>query len=371
MAKEVDINGFWLIEANPVTKEGVFPYTGAQIDFGGTLGLEPNKIYNVYRPASELFKEETLKSFNGVPFIEEHEMIGDGCTDYDNRPAGGVLFNSVPDTGSGTMMGDFRIFSEELKQSIEGGKKEISLGYRCRYEPERGIFKGQPYDFVQRDITGNHIALVDKGRMGSSVRVYDQKTMVFDSMEAIKPMNKGTDAMTEEEKAKKEAEEKAAKDCADKKAQDEAAEAEKAKAEKEAAEKKAQDEAAEAAKKDEEQKAADAAAEAEKAKADKEKEVASMDSAIKAAVIMLSERDALVKQVQPLIGAFDHAVMTSADEVADYACTKLKLQAGKGESKAMIKGFLAGRSGSVSAIGMDAAVKTGKDAALDKYLKGE
>lgn len=368
MAKEVDINGFWLIEANPVTKEGVFPYTGSQIDFSGSLGLEPNKIYNVYRPASELFKEETLKSFNGVPFIEEHEMIGDGCTDYDNRPAGGILFNPTAEPQSGTVLGNFRIFSESLKDSIEQGKKELSLGYRCCYEFLRGIFKGQPYDFVQKDIVGNHVALVDKGRMGSSVRVYDHNTMVFDSMEAIKPITKGTDAMTEEEKAKKEAEEAAAA----KKAQDEATEAEAQKAKDEAAEaeKKAQDEA-EAAKKDEEQKAADAA-EAEKAKEEEEKAKGSaQDSAIKAAVIMLSERDALVKQVQPLIGTFDHAVMTSADEVADYACKKLKLPAGKGESKAMIKGFLAGRSGTGSSFVMDAAPKSGKDAALDKYLKGE
>jgi len=371
MAKEVDINGFWLIESNPVTKEGVFPYTGAQIDFSGTFGLEPGKIYNVYRPASELFRDETLKSFNGVPFIEEHEMIGDGCTEYDNRPAGGVLFNSVSDPATGTMIGDFRIFSEELKQSIEGGKKEISLGYRCRYEPERGIFKGQPYDFVQRDITGNHIALVDKGRMGASVRVYDSKAMVFDSMEAIKPITKGTDDMTEAEKAQKEAEEASAA----KKAQDEAAEAEAQKAKDEAAasEKKACDEA-EAAKKEEEQKAADAAAEAEKEKADKEKadkekSGASMD-AFPVFAAMIAERDGLVKQVTPLIGTFDHATMT-ADQVAEYACTKLKLQAGKGESKAMIKGFLAGRSGSGPVFGMDAAPKSGEDAALKKYLKGE
>jgi len=85
---------------------------------------------------------------------------------------------------------------------------------------------------------------------------------------------------------------------------------------------------------------------------------------------MIAERDGLVKQVTPLIGTFDHATMT-ADQVAEYACTKLKLQAGKGESKAMIKGFLAGRSGSGPVFGMDAAPKSGEDAALKKYLKGE
>ena len=72
MAKEIDLNGFWKIENNPISKEGVFPYLGKQI----SPDLEPDKIYMVYRPASELTSEETIESFNGVPFIDEHEMIG-------------------------------------------------------------------------------------------------------------------------------------------------------------------------------------------------------------------------------------------------------------------------------------------------------
>jgi hypothetical protein len=32
MAKKVDINGYWDIKANPLTKEGVFAYLGKQIE---------------------------------------------------------------------------------------------------------------------------------------------------------------------------------------------------------------------------------------------------------------------------------------------------------------------------------------------------
>lgn len=359
MAKEVDANGFWLIEGNPVTKEGVFPYSGAQIDFDGSLGLEQNKIYNVLRPAAELTREDVIKSLNGIPFIDDHEMIGDGCTPYDDRPGGGVLFNVRTTDQSGMIVGDFKIFSEELKANIENGKKELSLGYRCRYAPERGVFQGQTYDFVQKDILGNHIALVDKGRMGSSVRVYDHKATVFDSIESINPIQKGADTMTDEEKAKKEAEEKAAAE---------------AKERDEAAKQKALDEEAEAKAKEEEEKKAAEAKDAEE-KAAKEKEDAekakgeAMDSAIKTAVKMLSERDALAKQVLPLVGAFDSASMTSADEVAAYACGKLKLNAPKGHEKAMLSGFIAGKSASRS-VALDAAPTSGKDVALEKYLAG-
>ena len=175
MTKVIDLNGFWKIEDNPITKEGVFPYLGEQI----SPDLEPKKIYMVYRPASELTNPETIESFNGVPFIDEHEMVGEGFTKYDQRPAGGVLFN--PKAENGILVGDFKIFSETMKDEISNGKKELSLGYLCDYELKKGVWNGQYYDAVQKNIRGNHVALVERGRMGSDVRVYD-KAITMDSL---------------------------------------------------------------------------------------------------------------------------------------------------------------------------------------------
>lgn len=177
MVKEVDSNGFWRIKNNPLSKEGVFPYLGRQID----KSLEPNKIYWVYRPMSEISNPETVESFNAAPLIDEHEMIGEGWTKYDDRPAGGVVYNTRAEDGK--LYGDIRIYSEKLKDEIESGKKELSMGYECNYEAEHGVFDGKAYDFVQRNLRGNHIALVNRGRMGSDVRVYDHFT--FDTLEGL------------------------------------------------------------------------------------------------------------------------------------------------------------------------------------------
>lgn len=176
--KEVDNNGFWRVRNNPLSKEGVFPYLGKQI----SGDLEPNRIYKVYRPMSEISAPETIESFDGIPLIDEHEMIGEGWTDYDDRPAGGVVYHTYAKDGK--LFGDIRIFSEQLKDEIKNGKKELSMGYSCRYEPEQGVFDGEYYDFVQRDLRGNHVALVNRGRMGSDVRVYDQK-ITFDTLEGL------------------------------------------------------------------------------------------------------------------------------------------------------------------------------------------
>lgn len=195
MSKQVDDNGFWLIEGNPISKEGVFPYLGKTI----SPDLEPGKIYYVYRPYSELSAPETLKSFDGIPFIEDHEMLGDGFTSTDARTPQGVLMNTRAENGG--LYGDLKIFSDSLKASIEHGKKELSLGYKCNYRIEPGEWNGQHYDAVQTDLRGNHIALVDRGRMGSSVRVYDWAADALE-VEISKAItnNKESEKMPDEEK---------------------------------------------------------------------------------------------------------------------------------------------------------------------------
>ena len=169
MSKKVDTNGYWFIKHNPISKEGVFPYLGHTI----SDECEPNKIYKVYRPASTL--KDSVETWDNPPkpFIDDHEMLGEGFTAIDDRPVQGIIYN--PSFEDGVLYADIAVYSEDLKQSIENGKKELSLGYFCKYKKERGVFKGEVYDYVQYDMVGNHIALVDAGRCGSDVKVFDHK----------------------------------------------------------------------------------------------------------------------------------------------------------------------------------------------------
>ena len=169
MTKKIDPNGFWFIKHNPISKEGVFPYLGHTI----SDECEPNKIYKVYRPASTL--KDSVETWDNPPkpFIDDHEMLGEGFTAIDDRPVQGIISN--PSFDKGVLYADITVYSEDLKQNIENGKKELSLGYFCKYRKERGVFKGEVYDYVQYDMVGNHIALVDAGRCGSDVKVFDHK----------------------------------------------------------------------------------------------------------------------------------------------------------------------------------------------------
>ena len=185
MGKLIDKSEFWLIKDNPITKTGVFPYLGAQI---GQQGLDAEKIYYVLRPAEELFKPETVESFNGIPITIEHAMLGSqdkGLTKPEDKGIDGVTLESAHQSGD-KLLNNIRLFSEQIKDAVNSGKKELSAGYYCDFVPESGDYHGQHYDFVQRNIFGNHIALVDKGRSGSEIRVMDsaiKSRMVFDSMD--------------------------------------------------------------------------------------------------------------------------------------------------------------------------------------------
>jgi hypothetical protein len=172
MGKQVDKNDFWFIEKNPITKVGVYPYLGKQI----SQDCEPDKIYYVLRPKEELFRKETLDSLRLIPLIDGHTMIGKDFTAPEDKGLDGTLGDNVShDTD--TIYNDLKIISNKMKEEIKNGKKELSLGYFCRYDKQPGTYKGQRYDYVQRDIIANHLALVDKGRMGADVRVYDSQNI--------------------------------------------------------------------------------------------------------------------------------------------------------------------------------------------------
>lgn len=196
--KVIDKNDFWLIPNNPITKIGVFPYLGRQI----SPELEPDRIYQVLRPEEELTRPETLASMEQVPLINDHTMIGTGVG---MKPAEEVGIHGVTGTNvnrdGDIITNDLKVFTEKIKQLIESGKKDLSMGYRCRYELTPGEFRGQHYDAVQRDIYLNHIALVDEGRCGSEVRVMDC-SIAFDSLAEIIKHKENTN-MTQKGQKKK------------------------------------------------------------------------------------------------------------------------------------------------------------------------
>ena len=83
-------------------------------------------------------------------------------------------------------------FNQKAINLIESGEKcELSIGYDCEIHKEAGEYGGQPYDFVQRNIKIQHVALVECGRAGADVKVSDSKDIILNSQKTeVKQMDK-------------------------------------------------------------------------------------------------------------------------------------------------------------------------------------
>ena len=190
----IDDNGWVEIKNNPISRVGVFPYSGAMIDADGKLGLQPEKLYNVYRSASELSSPETIASFRLVPWIDAHTLLESTIAPEEKLRFHGVIGEDVY-FDAPTLFANLKIFDEDyLADTIDTGiKRDVSCGYRCDYIPQQGVFGDKSYDFIQVNMRGNHLASVPQGRMGREVAVLDaaefescQKiTFAFDCDEAV------------------------------------------------------------------------------------------------------------------------------------------------------------------------------------------
>lgn len=179
-ARYIDENGFMMVKGCPISSFGIFDYGAGQLGLDG----DPNRIVKVYRPESAVNNPQTIESFKNVPFIDDHEMLSgfDGDSEAsapEDYGVDGVMTSSVY-YDKPWLRGDLKIFSRKMQEALRAGKKDLSLGYSCDFELTPGTFDGQRYEVVQTNLRGNHIALVDEGRVPGA-RVLDGRK-VFDHL---------------------------------------------------------------------------------------------------------------------------------------------------------------------------------------------
>lgn len=181
----MDENGFLHVLDNPVSKAQVARYFGAEIPGWQELGLDADGAYMMLRCADEL--EKAAPTINRLPIELWHND-----TDADNLPKMQIIGSMGSDGRfDGTYLRNSLCFTDgeiiRLITSPEPGGhhlRELSLSYF--YDPDMtpGEWNGTPYDGVMRNIRGNHLALVDKGRAGRDVAVRDRdSSMTFHKKE--------------------------------------------------------------------------------------------------------------------------------------------------------------------------------------------
>lgn len=371
-----DFNGWTEIKGNPISKVGVFPYFGSQIQNPNNPNPDiiPDKIYYVYRPAEELAASECLESFKLVPWIDDHEMLGPDYTPTEYKGIDGVTGETVYFDGE-YLRANLKIFSNKLADLIAAGKKELSIGYRSLYEHTTGVYNGERYDAIQRCIRGNHLALVIEGRSGPDVAVQDHFKFTFDGALLMEK--------DDEKKPTKDAEGEAEGGAAELTIPEIMAKFNELQEPiKQMQEFMAKFGTMMAGKAEETDESISGETEAEPVAMDAEK-MKTMDAKIKKLQTELSvvkdgqiktllrevsQRDALANRLAPFIGVFDHKEK-SLNEVAQYAIKTLGIKCEAGQEIPVLNGFLLNRQPSLSIVSLDSNASSADDD-LSKYIKG-
>lgn len=153
--------GYLLCRDVPISKVGVFEYTELESGIKGKNGRVQMK-----RTADELFKPETIQSFNAKPVVIGHTRFADPDNWKDITI--GVVQNVRQGEGdqADLLLADLLITDRKGIDLVESGElREVSCGYDAQ-SVEDGIGEGH-----QEGIVGNHVALVSKARCdGCKVR---------------------------------------------------------------------------------------------------------------------------------------------------------------------------------------------------------
>lgn len=168
--RTIDANGRLQVSRTNISKANVNAYYGREIPRSEELGLEPNKLYRLWRHPDELRK--AAKTFNNIPVLSKH--IPDFPTDPPNEFRVGVTHSNAEFDGTYLTVG-MSIWDNSAIAGIESGEqRELSASYKYVADMTPGVTPdGEPYDGVMRDIFGNHEALVPDGRAGPDVLVAD------------------------------------------------------------------------------------------------------------------------------------------------------------------------------------------------------
>jgi len=162
-----------------LTRTGVFPYLRPD----GTTRYE-------YRPEQEVFSDDSLATFPHVSVTNDHP--GEPVTIQNaKRFTVGMVGGNVRKM-DGHVAAQLIVFDEKAIADIEGGKLEISCGYRADVETISGTSPtGEHYDAIQSNIRINHVAIVDRGRAGPEARIRLDASVQIADTEVRKTPTKG------------------------------------------------------------------------------------------------------------------------------------------------------------------------------------
>ena len=167
--RSIDESGHLRIARTVISKAQIDSYFGKEIPGYEALGLDPARIYQMLRDPAEL--EKSADTAKGKQILFKHIYV-DSKTPEKELTVGAI--GSDISYEDGKLFADLTFWDDEAIALIESEKME-QLSYSYYFDPVMmpGEFEGKHYDGVMRNIHGNHLALVERGRIGRDAVISD------------------------------------------------------------------------------------------------------------------------------------------------------------------------------------------------------
>lgn len=164
-----DADGRLHVKLSHISKANICGYYGREIPNAEALGLQPDRLYMLWRHPEELLR--ATETANNIPLLDTHIIV---------TPGDPVQEAVVGSTGTDAGFNDPYLDNSLVvwtDWSIEGIQSreqcELSCAYRYLAVMQPGEHNGLHYDGIMRNIVFNHVALVPEGRAGHDVMVGD------------------------------------------------------------------------------------------------------------------------------------------------------------------------------------------------------
>lgn len=157
-ARSFDADGRMRVRDCVISVGEINPYYGREIPNYKALGLDANKVYDLYRDPAEL--ERAAPSFNGPLMIRHVAQTA-------NEPRKEYIGGTVYDVRfvDGKVRADLLVMDQQAIDYVQSGElADLSSSYRYTADMTPGEINGRKYDGRMTDIQGNHVALVEDGR---------------------------------------------------------------------------------------------------------------------------------------------------------------------------------------------------------------
>ncbi len=180
--RSFDKDGRMKVAVSRISKADVNPYWGREIVGWEELGLDPDRVYNVFRPPEEL--RRAAATFNKLPILAVHKHVS--AKDPKKELIIGTTGSNSAFDGE-YLTNDLAFWDAEFIGKIESDEqRELSSSYRYIPVLENGSYNSQPYEIKMTQIEGNHVALVVEGRAGPDVLVADSQIQPPEKVRTVK-----------------------------------------------------------------------------------------------------------------------------------------------------------------------------------------